>query len=56
MINILKINGNLSETQRLIVQSVKSFCREELKPRVISDYKNEVVDKSIFKKDKLYDF
>ena len=50
MINILKINGNLSETQRLIVQSVKSFCREELKPRVISDYKNEVVDKSIFKK------
>ena len=50
MINILKINGNLSETQRLIVQSVKSFCREELKPRVINDYKNEVVDKSIFKK------
>lgn len=50
MINILRINRNLTETQRLVIDSVKSFCKAELKPRVIKDYKNEVVDKSIFKK------
>ena len=50
MINILKINRNLNETQKLVIDSVKSFCKSELKPRVINDYKKEVVDKSIFKK------
>ena len=50
MINILKINRNLTETQKLVIESVKSFCKSELKPRVIKDYKNEVVDKNIFKK------
>jgi glutaryl-CoA dehydrogenase len=50
MINILKVGKNLSETQRLILKSVKSFCQSELKPRVINDYKNEIVDRSIFKK------
>ena len=50
MINILRINRNLTETQKLVVESVKSFCKAELKPRVIKDYKDEVVDKKIFKK------
>ena len=50
MKNILKINRNLNETQKLIINSVKSFWKSELKPRVINDYKTEVVDKSIFKK------
>ena len=50
MINILKIKRNLTETQKLVIESVKSFCKSELKPRVIKDYKNEVVDKNIFKK------
>tara|TARA_B100000902_G_C27302141_1_gene913441 strand:- start:529 stop:1674 length:1146 start_codon:yes stop_codon:yes gene_type:complete len=50
MINILKIGKNLSQTQRLMIDSVKAFCQSELKPRVINDYKNEVVDKTIFKK------
>ena len=50
MINILKINRNLNETQKLVIDSVKSFCKSELKPRVINDYKTEIVDKSIFKK------
>lgn len=50
MINILRVNRNLTETQKLVLESVKAFCASELKPRVIQDYKNEVVDKSIFKK------
>jgi glutaryl-CoA dehydrogenase len=50
MINILKIGKNLNQTQRLMIDSVKAFCQSELKPRVIDDYKNEVVDKTIFKK------
>lgn len=50
MINILRVNRNLTETQKLVIDSVKSFCKSELKPRVITDYKDEIVDKSIFKK------
>ena len=50
MINILNIGKNLSTTQNLIIESVKNFCRTELKPRVISDYRNEVIDRNIFKK------
>ena len=50
MINILSIGKNLSTTQNLIIESVKNFCRTELKPRVISDYRNEVIDRNIFKK------
>jgi len=49
MINILNIGKNLSTTQNLIIESVKSFCKTELKPRVISDYRNEVIDRNIFK-------
>lgn len=50
MINILKSIQNLSITQKLIIDSVKSFCNSELKNRVIKDYKNENTDKNIFKK------
>ena len=49
MINILNVGKNLSSTQKLIIESVKSFCKTELKPRVISDYRNEVIDRNIFK-------
>lgn len=49
--NILKLNSQFnSHTQKLIIESVKKFCQKELKPRVINDYKNEIVDKSIFRK------
>ncbi len=50
MINLLKINNNLPTTQKLIIDSVKSFANQELKPRVINDYKNEIIDKNLFKK------
>ena len=50
MINILKSDRGLNTTQKLIIDSVKSFCKSELKPRVINDYKQEVIDRNIFKK------
>ena len=50
MINILNIGNNFSSTQKIIIESVKKFCKHELKKRVISDYRNEIVDRNIFKK------
>lgn len=50
MSNLLKVYGGLSNTQKIILNSVQSFCNSELKPRVINDYKNEIEDRSIFKK------
>ena len=49
MINILNIGKNLSQTQRLIIDSVSSFCKTTLKPRVINDYRHEVADRNIFR-------
>ena len=48
MVNLLKVYGNLSNTQKVILNSMNSFCKEYLKPRVRNDYKNEVMDRSIF--------
>ena len=49
MINILNIGKNISTNQRLMIDTLKRFCKEELKPRVIDDYKNEVVSRDLFK-------
>tara|TARA_B100001093_G_scaffold513299_1_gene584932 strand:+ start:293 stop:1441 length:1149 start_codon:yes stop_codon:yes gene_type:complete len=48
MVNLLKVYGNLSNTQKVILNSMNSFCKEYLKPRVRNDYKNETMDRSIF--------
>ena len=48
MINLFKLNKNVSSTQTMIIDSLQKFCQTTLKPRVINDYKNEIVDKSIF--------
>ena len=50
MSNLLKVYKNLSNTQQLILKSTQSFCNTELKPRIINDYKNEIIDRSIFEK------
>lgn len=50
MIQILRLNDTLSTTQKIIVESVKAFCKSELKPRVIHDYKHEIVDRKVFQK------
>ena len=49
MANLLRIGNNLSSTQRMVVDSVKSFAKTELAPRVTNDYKREVVDRSLFR-------
>ena len=49
MLNIFKTNKGLTVTQNMIIDSVKHFCRDKLKPRVILDYKNEIIDRSLFK-------
>ena len=48
MTNLLKVYNKLSTTQNLLLNSVRSFCVDYLKPRVIEDYKNETVDRNIF--------
>ena len=47
--NFLKLEKVLSSEQRMIIESTKAFANQYLKPRVINDYKNEIVDKNIFK-------
>ncbi len=47
--NFLKLKNTLTNEQKMIIDSVKAFSESYLKPRVIQDYKNEVVDRSIFK-------
>lgn len=49
MFNLLKFTRNLTSEQKMIIDSTKKFAQEYLKPRVINDYKKEVVDKTIFK-------
>lgn len=49
MIHLIKFNNRLTNEQRLIVESTKRFCDYYLKPRVSNDYKNEMVDRQIFK-------
>ena len=48
MTNLLKVYNKLSTTQNLLLNSVRSFCVDYLKPRVMEDYKNETVDRNIF--------
>ena len=49
MFNFFRLTKQLSSEQKIIIDSTRKFCKEYLKPRVISDYKNEIIDKSIFK-------
>jgi glutaryl-CoA dehydrogenase len=39
----------MSSYQKMMIKSVKDFCNYELKTRVQNDFKNEIVDKSLFK-------
>lgn len=49
MINLIKFNKKLSSEQKMIIENTKKFCDSYLKPRVINDYKHEIVDREIFK-------
>ena len=47
--HLFRLNAKRTPTQVAIIDSVKKFCNQELKPRVRSDYNNEVADRSIIK-------
>ena len=47
--NFLRLEKYLSTEQKLIIDSTRKFAKSYLQPRIITDYRNEVVDKSIFK-------
>ena len=47
--NFLRLEKYLSTEQKLIIDSTRKFAKSYLQPRIINDYRNEVVDKSIFK-------
>lgn len=49
MIHLIRFNKVLSCEQKLIIDSTKKFCIDYLKPRVNNDYKNEIIDRNIFK-------
>lgn len=48
--HLLRLHAKKTATQNAVIDSVKKFCRQELMPRVRTDYNNEVVDRSIIKK------
>ena len=50
MMHLLRLHAKRTPTQVAIIDSVKKFCKQELQPRVRSDYSDEVVDRSIIKK------
>ena len=47
--NILKTSKLISSNQNLIIDSVKSFCKEKLIPIVRENYKNEYFNKNLYK-------
>jgi glutaryl-CoA dehydrogenase len=47
--NFLNLEIILRPEQKMIIESTKAFANQYLKPRIINDYKNEVVDRNIFK-------
>lgn len=49
MLNILQLAKNLTPTQHMLIESVQQFCKHELRPRILRDYREEIVDRSIFK-------
>ena len=49
MINLIKFSKRISNEQKMIIESTKKFCQAYLQPRVINDYKNEIIDRNIFK-------
>ena len=50
MMHLLRLHQRRTPTQVAIIDSVKKFCKQELQPRVRSDYSDEIVDRSIIKK------
>ena len=46
--DILNFQNQLSDEEQILQSSVKSYCRDKLLPRIVSDNRNENFDRSIF--------
>ena len=46
--DILNFQNQLSDEEQILQSSVKSYCRDKLLPRIVSDNRNEHFDRSIF--------
>ncbi|KIC11391.1 acyl-CoA dehydrogenase [Leisingera sp. ANG-M1] len=45
----LRLDDQLTEDERMIAASARSYCQEKLQPRVLSAYENEETDPEIFR-------
>ena len=45
----LLVEENLSESERLLVKSVRVFCEKELKPKVANTFQSEKIDRDVIK-------
>ena len=46
--DIINFQNKLSDEEQILQSSVKSYCRDKLLPRIVSDNRNENFDRSIF--------
>jgi len=46
---LLKLTSKLTSQQKMILDSTKKFANDFLKKRVYNDFKNQIIDKTIFK-------
>ena len=46
--DILNFQNQLSDEEQILQSSVKSYCRDKLLPRIVSDNRHENFDRSIF--------
>ena len=49
MINLINFSKRISNEQKMLIESTNKFCKDYLQSRVINDYRNEIIDREIFK-------
>ncbi len=49
MINLINFNKRISNEQKMLIESTNKFCKDYLQSRVKNDYRNEIIDREIFK-------
>lgn len=47
--DIFSLYGQLTEEERLVQESARRYCREQLEPRVVNSFRHEQTDTEVFK-------
>ena len=47
--DIFSLYGQLTEEERLVQESARRYCREQLEPRVVNSFRHEQTDIEVFK-------